>query len=75
LVAALPGYNISSGSWMEIDRQTFDQQRSRRFGNANPQRMRLAFWDSNHHRRGASRSVCGAIRREDPDQYRSGGWN
>lgn len=30
---------------MEISREIFDKQRSPRFGNANPERMRLAFWE------------------------------
>jgi hypothetical protein len=30
---------------MEISRELFDQQRRPRFGNANPERMRLAFWE------------------------------
>jgi len=30
---------------MEISREIFDQQRLPRFGNANPERMRLAFWE------------------------------
>ncbi len=29
----------------EISRELFDQQRRPRFGNANPERMRLAFWE------------------------------
>ena len=28
----------------EISRELFDQQRRPRFGNANPERMTLAFW-------------------------------
>jgi hypothetical protein len=30
---------------MEISRELFDQQRRPRFGNANPERMQLAFWE------------------------------
>jgi hypothetical protein len=30
---------------MEITRELFDQQRRPRFGNANPERMQLAFWE------------------------------
>src|SRR5882762_4205433 len=30
---------------MEISREMFDQQRQPRFGNANPERMTLAFWE------------------------------
>jgi hypothetical protein len=30
---------------MEISRDTFDRQRRPRFGNANPERMHLAFWE------------------------------
>ena len=30
---------------MEISRETFEQQRTPRFGNANPERMKLAFWE------------------------------
>jgi hypothetical protein len=30
---------------MEISREVFDKQRSPRFGNANPERMDLAFWE------------------------------
>lgn len=30
---------------MEISREVFDQQRRPRFGNANPERMHLAFWE------------------------------
>src|SRR4051794_32167387 len=30
---------------MEISRELFDQQRRPRFGTANPERMRLAFWE------------------------------
>jgi hypothetical protein len=30
---------------MEIDQQVFAQQRRPRFGNANPERMRVAFWE------------------------------
>jgi hypothetical protein len=30
---------------MDISRELFDQQRRPRFGNANPERMQLAFWD------------------------------
>ena len=29
----------------EISRELFDQQRRPRFGNANPERMTLAFWE------------------------------
>jgi hypothetical protein len=30
---------------MEITRSIFESQRQRRFGTANPERMRLAFWE------------------------------
>jgi hypothetical protein len=30
---------------MEISREVFEQQRHPRFGNANPERMQLAFWE------------------------------
>ena len=30
---------------MDISRELFDQQRRPRFGNANPERMRLEFWE------------------------------
>jgi hypothetical protein len=33
------------GAQLEITREQFDQQRRPRFGNANPERMRLAFWE------------------------------
>lgn len=31
---------------MKLDRKTFEQQRSPRFGRTNPERMRLAFWEA-----------------------------
>ncbi len=31
---------------MKLDRKTFEQQRSLRFGRTNPERMRLAFWEA-----------------------------
>ena len=30
---------------MQITREVFDEQRRPRFGTANPERMRLEFWD------------------------------